>query len=400
MPASKPSRALVIFILGAFDTITPLTIDMYLPAFSQMAEEFGTTTARVSLSLTSYFIGLGIGQIFYGPLLDRYGRHKPLYYGMALYIVACLGCAWSTSAEMFIAFRLVQALGCCVSAVGVRAMVRDYFTLQESPKIFSMLMLILSVSPLLAPSLGSAITSHLHWSWVFYILVIIVVLVLVITYFYLPAVYKPDPSVSLRIAPMVRTYREILTNRQFSVYTFATSFSLGGLFVYLAGSTIILLEQFKVTPAFYAILFAVQSIGLILGNQLNITLLKKYDANFLYKLALTAQMISALLFVTGTLLGWYEVYATVAFFFVLLTCLGMTFPNGSALALAPFTQNIGSASSLMGFLQIGIGGLFSASVGLLNPTTSFPIAALLAASAVLAWVVLIVGKPTVGIKAY
>jgi DHA1 family bicyclomycin/chloramphenicol resistance-like MFS transporter len=398
MSATKPSRAFVIFILGAFDTITPLTIDMYLPAFSQMAEEFGTTTARVSLSLTSYFIGLGIGQIFYGPLLDRYGRHKPLYYGMALYIISCLGCAWATSVEMFIAFRLVQALGCCVSAVGVRAMVRDYFTLEESPKIFSMLMLILSVSPLLAPSLGSAITSHLHWSWVFYILIIVVVLILLLTYFFLPEVYKPDPSVSLRIKPMLATYREILSNRQFSVYTLATSFSLGGLFVYLAGSTIILLDQFKVSPAFYAILFALQSIGLILGNQLNIMLLKRQGAQNLYRYALTIQMLSALLFVLGSVLGWYDVYTTVAFFFVLLTCLGMTFPNGSALALAPFTQNMGSASSLMGCLQIGVGGLFSASVGLFNTTSSVPVAVLLALAAVCAWVVLVVGKPSGDIK--
>ncbi len=399
MSAPKPSRTLIIFILGAFDTIAPLTIDMYLPAFSQMAADFGTTTARVSLSLTSYFIGLGLGQVFYGPLLDRYGRHKPLYYGMALYVIACIGCALATSVEMFIAFRLVQALGCCVSAVGVRAMVRDYFSIEESPKIFSMLMLILSVSPLLAPSLGSVITSNLHWSWVFYILAFIVILILIITHLYLPEVYKPDTGVSLKLKPMLRTYGEILRNRKFIVYTLASSFSIGGLFVYLAGSTVILLDQFKVTPAFYAILFALQSVGLIVGNNLNIRFLKKVKASQLFKVALTIQMCSALLFVVGAWLNWYGVYATVGFFFVLLTCLGMTFPNSSALALAPFTNNIGSASSLLGCVQIGIGGLISASIGLFNTQTSLPVALMIALSAVAAWVTLLIGKPTGDIKA-
>lgn len=393
MSTPKPSRTLIIFILGAFDTIAPLTIDMYLPAFSQMAADFGTTTARVSLSLTSYFIGLGLGQVFYGPLLDRYGRHKPLYYGMALYVIACIGCAWATSVEMFIAFRFVQALGCCVSAVGVRAMVRDYFTIEESPKIFSMLMLILSVSPLLAPSLGSVITSNLHWSWVFYILALIVIVILIITHFYLPEIYKPDPTVSLQLKPMLRTYGEILLNRQFLTYTLASSFAIGGLFVYLAGSTVILLDQFNVTPAFYAILFALQSIGLIVGNNLNIRLLRKVKASRLFRVALTIQMCSALLFLVGASLNWYGVYATVGFFFVLLTCLGMTFPNSSALALAPFTNNIGSASSLLGCLQIGIGGLISASIGLFNTQTSLPVALMIALSAAAAWITLLVGKP-------
>ncbi|MBX2893833.1 MAG: multidrug effflux MFS transporter [Cyclobacteriaceae bacterium] len=393
MNTSKPSRTFIIFILGAFDTIAPLTIDMYLPAFSQMAADFGTTTARVSLSLTSYFIGLGLGQVVYGPLLDRYGRHKPLYYGMALYVIACVGCAWATSVELFITFRLIQALGCCVSAVGVRAMVRDYFSVEESPKIFSMLMLILSVSPLLAPSLGSVITHQLHWSWVFYILAFIVIIILIITYLFLPEVYKPDPTVSLRIKPMVRTYCEILRNRQFLTYTLASSFAIGGLFVYLAGSTVILLDQFKVTPTFYAILFALQSIGLIVGNNLNIRLLRKVKADKLFKMALTIQMGSALLFLIGAGLNWYGVYATVGFFFVLLTCLGMTFPNSSALALAPFTNNIGSASSLLGCVQIGIGGLISASIGLFNTQTSLLVALMIALSAVAAWITLLIGKP-------
>lgn len=392
MQSIKPNRMLIIFLLGAFDTIAPLTIDMYLPAFSTMAQEFGTTTARVSLSLTSYFIGIGLGQVVYGPLLDRYGRHKPLYGGMALYMLASLGCAWSTSVEMLIGFRFVQALGGSVSLVGVRAMVRDYFSVNESAKIYSMLMLILSVSPLLAPSLGSLVTQSLNWSWVFYILTGTVAVILWVAYLFLPEVYKADSTVSLKIGPMLVTFREILRNNQFTTYTLAASFSFGGLFIYLAGSTVILLEQFQVGATFYAILFALQSVGLIVGNQLNIMLLKRYQPRQLFRFAITLQMCSALLFFVGSWFDWYGVYATITFFFILLMCLGMTFPNGSAIALAPFSKNIGSASALMGFVQTSLGGLISAGVGLFNSKGSLPVALMMCLAGVCAWAALTVGN--------
>jgi MFS transporter, DHA1 family, multidrug resistance protein len=392
MHQKHPSRALVIFILGAFDTIAPLTIDMYLAAFSQMAADFNTTTARISLSLTSYFVGLGIGQIFYGPLLDRFGRHRPLYAGMLLYIIACAGCAMSTSVEMLIAFRFVQAIGGSVSLVGVRAMVRDHFTIEESPKIFSMLMLILSVSPLLAPSLGGLIIQWLHWQWIFLILAAIVVIILLVTHLFLPETYRPDPSISLKPGPMIQSFLSIARNTQFMTYTIAASFSLGGLFIYLAGSTVILLGEHNVSPSFYAILFALQSIGLIVGNQLNIILLRRYKSKQLFHFALTIQMLSAAVFLIGAWFGWYGVYSTIMFFFILLACLGMTLPNGSAEGLAPFSKSLGTASALMGFLQTSIGGLVSAMVGGFNASGSLPVALMMFASSFAAWCVLSVGR--------
>lgn len=388
----KSQPFIIIFVLGLLDTITPLTIDMYLPAFSTMADDFSTTTARVSLSLTSYFVGFGIGQIIYGPLLDKFGRHKPMYFGTGIYILACAGCALSPSVEALIGFRFLQAMGASASAVGVRAMVRDYFTIEESPKIFSMLMLILSVSPLLAPSLGSVIASYVDWPWIFGVLAVLAFAALMLMKIYLPEVYRPDSTISLRVGPMLKTFADIFRNRQFTTYTIATSFKIGGLFVYLAGSTVILLERFHVTPTFYAILFALQSIGLIVGNQLNIYFLKRFPTKTIFKVALTVQVISASFFLLGTVLDWYGIYWTVTFFFILLGCLGMTFPNGSAIALAPFTDNIGSASALMGCLQIAIGGLVSGSIGLFNANDSFPVALMIFLSGFVAWIVLMIGE--------
>jgi DHA1 family bicyclomycin/chloramphenicol resistance-like MFS transporter len=387
-----PSRAMIIFILGAFDTIAPLTIDMYLPAFSKMADQFGTTEARISLSLTSYFIGLGIGQIIYGPLLDRFGRLRPLTWGMGLYVIACVGCIFSTTVEALTTFRFVQALGSCVAAVGVRAMVRDYFPASESAKIYSVMMLILAVSPLLAPSLGSIITNNFDWQWVFVVLAAIVIMLVILMHAVLPEAHPPDPTVSLAVRPMINTFMDILRNNQFTTYTLATSFTFGGLFIYLTGSTVILLGEFNLSGSAYALLFALQSVGLVAGNQLIIYLLKRYSSKSIYFSALTIQMVSGLAFLIFAVLGWNTVPSTIFFFFVQLGCLGMTFPNGSAIALAPFTKNLGSASALMGFLQTSIGGLASAAVGISNVKSSLPIAALLFLSSAIAFVILIVGR--------
>src|SRR5882757_8598129 len=141
----------ITLILGALITVSPFSIDMYLPSFSEIAKDLGTTPAKISLSLASYFIGFAIGQLLYGPLLDRFGRKKPLYYGLALYIIACVGCMLSQTIEMLVTFRFIQALGGCVPFVAAIAMIRDFFPVQESAKILSLLMLMLGLSPLLAP---------------------------------------------------------------------------------------------------------------------------------------------------------------------------------------------------------------------------------------------------------
>ena len=136
---AKTGNRLVLIVLGALITISPFSIDMYLPAFSKIAADFGTTTAKVSLSLASYFVGMAIGQIVYGPLLDRYGRKRPLYYGLFIYILSSIGCAFPDSVEVLIALRFVQALGASVAWVSSMAMVRDFWPVEESAKIFSLL---------------------------------------------------------------------------------------------------------------------------------------------------------------------------------------------------------------------------------------------------------------------
>src|SRR5690349_7623741 len=219
----KTGRAGIIIILGMLMTISPFAIDMYLPAFSKIAEDFNTTTARVSLSITSYFFGFAFGQLIYGPLLDRFGRKKPLYIGLVIYIICCAGCMISHSVGMLVGFRFIQALGGCVAGVAAMTMARDFFPVEESAKIFSLLILILGLSPLLAPTLGGFITAGLGWQWVFIGLMLLAALVMAIVIMFLPTGYQPDPTISLRAKPMINSFLSILRNKQFYTYTLSAS---------------------------------------------------------------------------------------------------------------------------------------------------------------------------------
>ena len=204
------NSTLIILILGALATVSPFSIDMYLPAFSQIADDFGTTPARISFSVTSYFIGLAIGQMIYGPLLDRFGRKRPLYVGLTIFIITCIGCMQAQSTETLVALRFLQALGGCVAWVAALAMVRDFFPVEQSARVFSLLILVIGLSPLLAPTLGGFIATGLGWRWVFIVLALIVFLILMVTIFFLPEGHKPDTSISLKAKPMLLTFFSII----------------------------------------------------------------------------------------------------------------------------------------------------------------------------------------------
>jgi DHA1 family bicyclomycin/chloramphenicol resistance-like MFS transporter len=384
----KTGRAGIIIILGMLMTISPFAIDMYLPAFSKIAEDFHTTTARVSFSITSYFFGFAFGQLIYGPLLDRFGRKKPLYVGIVIYIICCAGCMVSHSVGMLVGFRFIQALGGCVAGVAAMTMARDFFPVEESAKIFSLLILILGLSPLLAPTLGGFITAGLGWQWVFIGLMLLAALVMAIVVMFLPTGYQPDPTVSLRAKPMINSFLSILRNKQFYTYTLSASFSFATLLVYVAGSSLIFMEIYHVSPQLFGGIFALLSVGFIGGNQVNILLLKRYKSEDLFRVALISQLIFAIIFLVGAIYGWWGLVSTIVMFFLLLSTIGLIYPNGSALALAPFTTSVGTASALLGFLQIGIGGAASSCIGLFNSTDSVPILAMEVAVSLIANVIL------------
>ncbi|RZU40712.1 DHA1 family bicyclomycin/chloramphenicol resistance-like MFS transporter [Edaphobacter modestus] len=379
----------IIVLLGALCVVTPFAVDMYLPAFSTIAAEYKTTTSEISLSLSTYFIGFALGQMIYGPLLDRFGRKRPLYIGLAVYILCSLGCASAHSLHAFVALRFMEALGGCVAQVGAIAMVRDFFPVKESAKIFSLLFLMIGVSPLLAPTIGSLLIVALGWRWIFAVLAAIASAILTVTFLFLPEGHQPDHSISLRPGPLVSGFWAIFKEPQFLTYTLAGAFSFAGLFAFVAGSPILFMDGFHMGTKAFGIVFAVLVMGFIGGNQLNVFLLRRFTSQQIFLVALTVQVITGIVFFVGMHSHLVGLKATMVLFFVFLSCIGLTYPNSAALALAPYSRHAGRASALLGCLQTGTGALISMGIGMLGASS---VVSLLSSSALVALGVLLVGR--------
>jgi DHA1 family bicyclomycin/chloramphenicol resistance-like MFS transporter len=374
----KGQRLITILILGLLSAIGPFSIDMYLPGFPAIAEDLHTSVDMVSYTLASFFVGICIGQLISGPLLDRFGRKRPLIAGMTVYILASVGCALSNSVEALIAFRLLQALGGCVTMVAPRAIIRDVFPVHESARIFSMMILILGVSPIIAPTAGSYLIAGLGWYSVFLVLGGISLLVLMAVIVLLPESRHPDPSFSLKSGPILLSFRSVLSNRQFYMYTMSGAIAAAGLFAYLAGSPFVLLKFYGVTEKEYGLIFAIIASGLISASQVNNLLLKKYSSRQIVKTTLVIQTIAGICLYAGAALEVLDLKSIVFLIFIFLSCQGFNFPNSSALSMAPFDKEAGSASALMGAIQMGFGALAAACVGLLNAATPLPMTGVMA----------------------
>ena len=389
---SRRTYVLYVVILGLLTTIGPFSIDMYLPGFDDIARSLGTTPARVALSLSSYFIGISAGQLIYGPLLDRFGRKRPLYAGLVVYIIATFVCMLAKDIDTLIALRFIQAVGGCAAQVAAMAMVRDLFGPKESARVFSLLLLVIGLSPMIAPTVGGYVVVIYGWRTVFLILAILSMIITALTIFFLPESYPPDKGFSLKPGPILRNFIAVLRIKQFVLYVLIESFAFAGLFAYVSGSPILFMNIFHVDKRTYGWIFAFLSVAFIGLSQFNAALLKRFSSEKIIRVALTGQVIVTLVFMAGTAAGWFGLGLTIFFLFLFLAFMGFTYPNAAALALAPFDKNAGTASSLLGVLQMGIGALASIAVSAFMDGSSFPMAAIIAANSVIAFLVLLYGS--------
>lgn len=356
---NTPRFDLTLLVLALLTAFGPLSIDMYLPAFAAIADSYQTTSNDVELSLTAFFLGLCIGQLLYGTVADRYGRKPPLYVGLVLYIVSSLALAYASSLESFIGWRFVQAIGSCAGLVIARAMVRDMYTPQASAQVFSWLILVMGIAPIVAPLLGALITDNLGWPAMFLLLAALALLCLLIMNRKLVETRGPDPSV--RIASSLSIYAAILRDVRFLRYALPGGIAQSGMFAYITASPLLFIEFFGLDPTLYGWLFASNAIGIISMAQLNAWLLRRCPADRILRRALpTLAVISAAL----ALMGWFtvSVWPLMVGVFCYVSTLGMVFPNTMAGALAEQQQRAGSASALTGSLQFLIAVLVSAAV--------------------------------------
>jgi DHA1 family bicyclomycin/chloramphenicol resistance-like MFS transporter len=382
----------LIIILGSLTALAPFSIDMYLPGFPAIAKDLGTGIGKVGLSLSSFFIGVSAGQLLYGPLLDRYGRKKPLYLGLILYVLSSIACANASTIESLILLRFIQAIGACSAGVAAVAMVRDIFPVEENAKVFGMLMLVVGASPMIAPTAGGYVTSEYGWHTVFMILASMGAVIMALVIFGLPESHKPDPSFSLKPKFIINNFLSVLREPKFYTYAACGAISIAGLLTYVSGSPQLFMEVFKVGEKMYGWIFAVLSVGFIGSSNLNSILLKRYSSEQLIRSALTVQVFIALILAGGTWFNIFGLLPTLALIFLYLCCIGFVLPNTSALAMAPFADNAGSASSLLGAGQMGVGALTTVLLSVFNNHTAAPMTIIMSLTAVTGLLVFTTGR--------
>lgn len=383
---------LLVLILGSLTALGPFSIDMYLPGFPEIAKTLHTTTAQVSLTLSGYFIGISAGQLLYGPLLDRFGRKKPLYVGLLLYITASICCFFVDSIHHLILLRFIQAVGSCAASVAAMTMVRDMFPVKDNARVFALLILVLSVSPMLAPTVGGYVTRYFGWQWIFMILACIAALMLFTVFFFLPESYQPNKAYSLKPLPIINSFWSVMKHPQFYTYALCGAIGFSCLYTYLASSPIVFMEVYGVKSQVYGWIFALLSIGFIGSSQLNGFLTKKIRSEQIVNVTLPALCVLSLVFLGGSALHIFNIYGTIVMIFLMLACIGITYPNTSALSLAPFTKNTGTAASLMGALQMSVGTLVSVLVSFFRNHSTIPMSGIMATATVVALAVLLIGR--------
>lgn len=373
----------LVIVLGLITAFAPISIDMYLPALPEIAHKLNSNLDTVQYSLAVFFIGVAIGQLIYGPLTDRFGRRAPLFFGVAIYIAASIGCAMANSITLLITLRFFQALGCCAGIVVPRAAVRDLFERKEAAKVFSSLLLVMGVSPILAPLVGGYINQYFGWRAIFWALVGCGALGSLMAYFKLPETHAPEKRhKNLSLKSSLNTYGELLRDRHFMGYALCGALAQGTMFAYITGSPFVLIKYYHIAPENYGLFFGANAFGLIFTAQMNRLLLKKYELDIVLQKALMIVATMGIVLVAAAIANTSLVYMAGAIF-IFISAMGATFPNSSAGALTHQGARAGAASALLGAIQFAIGFCSSSLVSLFDNQTLFPMTGVMCGCALL-----------------
>jgi len=377
-PASRPTGSYLVLILGILSAVGPLSIDMYLPGLPTIAHEFGVEVAAVQRTLSLFFIGLAVGQAFYGPIADRIGRKAPLLFGCALYTLASAACALAPSLEVLVVARLGQALGGCAGMVITRSVVRDRFDERDSARVYSLLLLVMGAAPITAPLLGGQLLALLGWRAVFWVLTAFGLLCLVLVAAGLPESLPAERRARSGLGAVLRSYGLLLADRRFLGFALAGGCISAAMFAYISGSPFVFIELYGVPATAYGWLFGLNALGLILASQLNHWLLGRYSGAQILLVSTVTAAGAGLLLAGVAAVGVGGLAALLPLLFICVASGGLIGPNTSAAAMAPHGKVAGSASALLGALQFSVGTLASLSVEVLHNGTAFPMAATIA----------------------
>ncbi|GAB4183480.1 MAG: multidrug effflux MFS transporter [Thalassobaculales bacterium] len=369
MSARSPLR--LTLVLGALTAFAPMSVDMYLPSLPDLTRVFATDAASVQLTLSAFLAGLALGQLGWGPLSDRFGRRRPLAAGLAVYIAASAACALATSIEMLIVGRLVQGLGGCAGPVIARAIVRDLHGPVEAARMFSLLMLVMGVAPILAPLAGGVVLELADWSVIFWILALFGAACLAASRLVLAETAPPRPPGGSSVAS---GYWRLLRDPAVMGHMLSGTVSQAGMFTYIASSPSLFIETYGVAPGNFGWLFGMNAAGLIAASQLNRRLVSRIAPAVVLRAAVLANALLAAGLTLCAATGWGGFPGLLALLFLVLSMVGFTQPNAVSGALARHPHLAGTASALYGFLQFAFGALAAAVVAQFHDGTALPMA--------------------------
>lgn len=361
----------MVLILGALSAFGPLAIDFYLPAFPAMAQAFATDEKHIQATLAAYFLGLSIGQLAYGPVADRFGRRKPLLFGVALFTLASLACAYAPNLDTLIVARFVQALGGCAGMVLSRAIVSDKCDPVASAKVFSQLMLVMGLAPILAPMLGGVLVNVSGWQSIFLALSLFSAASLMAVSLGLPE-SLPAHMPRQPLSGALRQYLRLLADRVFMGHALTGGIAIAGMFAYIAGSPFVFIKLYGVPAEHYGWLFGTNAAGFILVAQVNARLLAKRGPAFLLVRAVWLYLAAGLVLLGVAALRPAQLWPLLVPLFVCIASLGCIIPNASACAMSGQGARAGSASALMGCVQFSVAAGAASLVGVLHDGSAVP----------------------------
>lgn len=371
------TRRRLIPILALTTALGPMSIDMYLPSLPALQEHFHSDAATTQQTLAAYFIGLSIGQLFYGPISDSLGRRKPMIFGLLLYVLAAVGCLFAREMEHLVALRFLQALGGCAGMVITRAITRDCFPAQAMARVLSLLLLIMSVAPILAPMAGGYLFRWFGWQSIFFVLVVYGLICALAVGFGIPETLRGERK-PLSFAGAARTYAKLIGHRRFMGYALAGATGQAGLFAYISSSSFVFIDHYGVSPEHYAWIFGFNACGLIGASQLNSLALNYLPVQRVLRYALRVYSTAGVLMVLAAVTGFGGMWSVLAGLFVCMSAMGFSFPNSTAAAMAPFGDRAGSAAALLGTLQFAIASVASFAAGHLYNGSALPMAMIIA----------------------
>lgn len=371
-----------ILILGALSAFGPLAIDFYLPAFPAMAVAFGTDEQHVQLTLAAYFLGLSIGQLAYGPVADRFGRRLPLLIGVGLFTLASLFCAFAPSLDWLIGARFLQALGGCAGMVISRAVVSDKCDAVGSAKVFSQLMLVMGLAPILAPMLGGLLVNLHGWQSIFIALTLFSAAAGLAVAMGLPE-SMPAHQPRQPLSGALRQYGRLLSDKVYLGHALTGGIAIAGMFSYIAGSPFVFIKLYGVPAEHFGWLFGVNAAGFILVAQINARLLSRRGPAFLLTRTVWLYLAAGLVLLAVSALHTEHLWPLMIPLFICISSLGCILPNASACAMNGQGARAGSASALLGCLQFSVAAGAAALVGVLHDGTAVPMAMVISLCGVL-----------------